>query len=140
MMNNLSASETREEYAGSIQVPTSEGAAPIGSAEVEHYWPSNMDLDPDWDDPIKGTLPKHIKNAQPVAYTIQDGEDLGFGSDTSEFEEAPSDYSEEFCSWEVFGCADDDDSSSDSSQSYRNTRQDWEPFRSQEVLLCFRCK
>ncbi|EHS63462.1 uncharacterized protein PGTG_21593 [Puccinia graminis f. sp. tritici CRL 75-36-700-3] len=94
-----------------------------------------MDLDPVSDQPMQAGLPEHLPQEQPMAYTIADGEDVGFGSDPSEVEEAPSDYSEEFHSWEVFGDEDVPEATQEDAQSSRSTRHDWEPFRSQEDFM-----
>jgi hypothetical protein len=68
---------------------------------------------------------------------IIDGEDLGFGSDSSVIEEAPSDYSDEFQTWEIFGDEDILDTTAAVAQTSRSSRNDWEPFNSQEVMNCY---
>jgi hypothetical protein len=68
--------------------------------------------------------------------TIRDGEDLGFGSDSSDIEEAPSDYSEEFGAWEIFGEADISDPTAAVAQPPETTSNEWFPFNSQEVMMC----
>ncbi|EFP93090.2 uncharacterized protein PGTG_19370 [Puccinia graminis f. sp. tritici CRL 75-36-700-3] len=70
-----------------------------------------------------------------VETTIRDGEDLGFGSDSSDIEEAPSDYSEEFCTWEVFGDTDILEATAAVAEAPRTARNDWVPFTSQEDFM-----
>jgi hypothetical protein len=137
MMNDLNASRARVDYTASNVVSTTEGANRNGPALDEHDVPSNMDLDPVWNQNMQAGLPGHLPQAQTMAYTIADGEDLGFGSDASDVEEAPSDYAEEFHSWEVFGDEDVPEATQEDAQSSRSTKHDWEPFRSQEVMLYF---
>jgi hypothetical protein len=63
---------------------------------------------------------------------------LGFGSDLSDIEEAPLDYSEEYCTWELFGDDADvlDTIEAVAQTSRANRNNEWETFNSQEVIIC----
>ena len=65
--------------------------------------PSDMDLDHAWPGQDSFNTEMHIPQVIQREYIIRDDDDVGFGSESSGVHDPPSDYSEEYLSWEMFG-------------------------------------
>ncbi|OAV91777.1 hypothetical protein PTTG_03743 [Puccinia triticina 1-1 BBBD Race 1] len=109
----------------------------VNTGPAVHHGPSHMDWDHSW--PAQDSFNTEIQFPETMQpdYNIRDDDDVGFGSESSGVHHPPSDYSEEFLSWEMFG-----DSIIAQQAEAQNTPQvggspavDWDPFKSEEDFM-----
>ncbi|OAV87931.1 hypothetical protein PTTG_29229 [Puccinia triticina 1-1 BBBD Race 1] len=102
-----------------------------------------MDLDHTWpaQDSVETEL--HFPQVIQPEYVIRDDDDVGFGSDSSGGHEAPSEYSDEFLSWDMFGESIIEQreeaitlaKAQDTRQAGGAPKVNWDPFNSEEDLI-----
>ncbi|OAV86545.1 hypothetical protein PTTG_29842 [Puccinia triticina 1-1 BBBD Race 1] len=116
---------------------------PINSAPVVERGSSDMELDHTWAAQDSFDTELHFPQVIQPEYVIRDDDDVGFGSDSSGGHEAPSEYSDEFLSWDMFGESIIEQreeainlaKAQDTRQTGGAPKVNWDPFNSEEDLI-----
>ncbi|OAV86465.1 hypothetical protein PTTG_29892 [Puccinia triticina 1-1 BBBD Race 1] len=111
------------------------------TSPVAQRGPSDMDLDHTWPAQYSFDTELHFPQVIQPEYVIKDDDDVGFGSDSSGGHEAPSEYSDEFLSWDMFGESIIEQreeainlaKAQDTRQAGGAPKVNWDPFNSEEL-------
>ncbi|OAV88510.1 hypothetical protein PTTG_09689, partial [Puccinia triticina 1-1 BBBD Race 1] len=109
----------------------------VNTGPLAQCRPPDMDWDNGWPAQDSLNTEMQIPEVMQPEYNIRDDDDVGFGSESSGVHDPPSDYSEEFLSWDMFG-----DSIIAHRADAQNTPQagqipavDWDPFKNKEDFM-----